>query len=145
LHEHNRDRARRLTHRLQRRAAIGDDHIRGKGQQLRGIFARTIGVAGSKAIVDPEIASLAPSKHLERLPQRVKSSGNFGIILGQAHDDAEAPHLLALLRTRRQRPRGRAADERDELAPCDDSCPGRASVQRERRAGTQGDAMWPSS
>jgi hypothetical protein len=34
---------------------------------------------------------------------------------GQQHGDA--PHALGLLRARRNRPRSRVADERDELAP----------------------------
>jgi hypothetical protein len=34
-----------------------------------------------------------------------------------ATNNADAPHSLALLRPRRERPRGRAAEQRDELAP----------------------------
>jgi len=38
-------------------------------------------------------------------------------ILGRIHKHADAPHPLALLRARRERPRGRrSADERHELA-----------------------------
>jgi hypothetical protein len=37
---------------------------------------------------------------------------------GQRREHADAPHPLALLRTRGERPRGRrAAEKRDELAP----------------------------
>ena len=39
------------------------------------------------------------------------------IVRGRVHEHADAPHPLALLRARRQRPRRRAAEQRDELAP----------------------------
>src|SRR5258708_25978383 len=40
------------------------------------------------------------------------------MFLGMAHQEADPPHALGLLRARRERPRRRrAADERDELAP----------------------------
>jgi hypothetical protein len=42
----------------------------------------------------------------------------FRIISSQIDEHAEAPHALSLLRPRRERPRrGRAAEQRDELAP----------------------------
>jgi hypothetical protein len=37
------------------------------------------------------------------------------------HEHADAPHAVALLRVRRQRPRRRAAEERDERAPSNHS------------------------
>jgi hypothetical protein len=33
------------------------------------------------------------------------------------HQHADAPHALGLLRARRERPRGRAPEQRDEVAP----------------------------
>jgi len=40
------------------------------------------------------------------------------IALARTQEDADPPHALALLRTRRERPRNRcAAEQRDELAP----------------------------
>ena len=43
---------------------------------------------------------------------------HFRIVLGEAHEHADAPHPLRLLRARRERPRRRrAAEQRDELAP----------------------------
>jgi hypothetical protein len=39
------------------------------------------------------------------------------IVGGEIHEHADAPHPLALLRARRERPRGcRAAEKRDEIA-----------------------------
>jgi hypothetical protein len=41
----------------------------------------------------------------------------LGIVFGPRHQHADAPHAVALLRQRRQRPRCSAAEERSELAP----------------------------
>jgi hypothetical protein len=42
---------------------------------------------------------------------------SFPVALSIPHQHANAPHPLALLRARRERPRcGRAAEQRDELA-----------------------------
>jgi hypothetical protein len=40
-------------------------------------------------------------------------------LIGSSHftTHANAPHFLALLRARRERPRGGAAEQRDEFAP----------------------------
>jgi hypothetical protein len=38
------------------------------------------------------------------------------IVCGRVHEHANAPHPSWLLRARRQRPRGSAAEQRDELA-----------------------------
>src|SRR5262249_27651967 len=44
------------------------------------------------------------------------ASLSFHIGRSRAHEHADAPHPLALLRARRERPRSRAAEQRDELA-----------------------------
>ena len=52
------------------------------------------------------------------LPERCQAGLAFCITLETAHQHAEAPHPLGLLRVRRQRPRRRrAAEQRDKLAP----------------------------
>jgi len=40
---------------------------------------------------------------------------SFGIV-GSRHQHANAPHPIRLLRARRKRPRGRAAEQREEVA-----------------------------
>src|SRR5262249_17024105 len=40
----------------------------------------------------------------------------FRIVLGEAHQHCDPPHAVGLLCARRERPRCRAADQRDELA-----------------------------
>ena len=55
---------------------------------------------------------------LQSLQERREAGLRFRIVRGDAHQHADAPHPLALLRTRRERPRRRrAAEQRDELAP----------------------------
>jgi hypothetical protein len=67
--------------------------------------------------VDADIAALRPSKPFEALPKSRETRLHFWIVLGKAPQYADAPHLLGLLRARRDRPRHRrAAEQRDELA-----------------------------
>jgi len=55
---------------------------------------------------------------VQALQERRHASLGFRIIPGRGHEHADAPHMVALLRGRRQRPSCRRATEpRDELAP----------------------------
>src|SRR5262245_42112358 len=67
-----------------------------------------------KAIVNTDIAAYRPSTLLEPLPECREAGPCFRIVLGKAHQHADPPHLVGLLRARRERPRGRAAEKRDE-------------------------------
>src|SRR6266511_1176784 len=81
--------------------------------------ANTIGTvrgACTPAIVDLQVAADGPAPLLQPLQERCKAGLSFRIVRGRAHEHADAPHPLALLRARRERPRSRAADKRDELA-----------------------------
>ena len=57
--------------------------------------------------------ALAKASMLERPRAGLK----FRIVRSGGHEHADAPHLLALLRARPERPGRRAADERDERPP----------------------------
>src|SRR5215831_6143501 len=50
------------------------------------------------------------------MPQSDNLSLCCRIGLGISHQHADLPHTLALLRARRERPRGHAAEQRDEVA-----------------------------
>src|SRR5262249_23341631 len=68
-------------------------------------------------MVDLDVTALSPAELLQLLPECREISLIFPIILGKCHQDSDPPHSLALLRPRRERPRGRrAAEQRDELA-----------------------------
>ena len=51
------------------------------------------------------------------MQERREARLSFRIVGGEVHEHADAPHALALLRPRRKRPRGRAAEQDDEIAP----------------------------
>src|SRR5262249_14226189 len=70
-------------------------------------------ITQAPAILDPQVAAPAPAQLLQRLLER-RELGTAGG--GTARERAEAPHLRALLRPRRERPRRRAAEQRDEVA-----------------------------
>ena len=63
-------------------------------------------ITQAPVILDPQVAALAPAQLLQRLLER-RELGTAGG--GTAREHADAPHLLAVLRARSQRPRGRRA------------------------------------
>src|SRR5262249_27923469 len=69
------------------------------------------------ACIDPQVAALAPSQLAERLCERGVPGLSLGVVCGEIREHADAPHPLALLRVRRERPAGRStAKQRDERA-----------------------------
>ena len=118
LHEHDRHGAGRLLQRRHDRAASGQDDVRRERDQFRRVSADAFGIARAPAIVDPHVAAVGPAQFLQPLQERRDAGLSFRIVRGQVHEHADAPHPLALLRARRERPRSRrAAEQRDELAP----------------------------
>jgi hypothetical protein len=69
-----------------------------------------------KAIVNTDIAAFRPSTLLEPLPECREAGLCLRIVLGEGSQYADASSLIGLLRARRERPRRRAAEQRDELA-----------------------------
>src|SRR5262249_50878714 len=116
-HEHDRYGAGRLLQRCDARTAGRQDDIRRQGDQLRREFANAIGIASAPAVVDLHIPADGPAQLLQPLMESRKAHLTFRIIGGVIHEHADAPHALALLRARRERPcRRRATEQRDELA-----------------------------
>src|SRR5262249_22692284 len=66
--------------------------------------------------VDPDIAVLPPTQLPQALAKRFDVAARIGVALAP-HEQADFPHPLGLLRTRRERARRRAAEQRDDLAP----------------------------
>src|SRR5215470_7081382 len=60
---------------------------------------------------------LSPTQLLESLTERCDLGLHFWIIFSPGIQHADAPHALALLRARSEGPRGRATEQRDEVAP----------------------------
>src|SRR6516164_7141742 len=84
---------------------------------FRHVAANTPNISRRPMPVDAQALPLAPTQCLQALLKGRRARLSFWIILRIVHQHCDPAHPLALLRTRRERPRGRrAADERDELA-----------------------------
>jgi len=115
--EHDRHAAGRLQQRRDRSIAIGHDHVRGAGHQFGCGSASIIGFCPGPTDVELHIAADGPAQLLQALGKCCDPGLAEGIPCSERHEHADAPHALALLRARRERPRGhRTAEQRDELA-----------------------------
>src|SRR6516164_11301637 len=93
------------------------DHLGSQGDQL---FRENLRLSAGrrKAIFDADIAFFRPSTLLEPLPECREAGPRCLIVLGEAHQYADPPHSVGLLRARRHRPSGHcAAEKRNERAP----------------------------
>src|SRR5262249_17416081 len=79
------------------------------------------------------------SQLLESALEHCSADLPFRIGFGKRHQHAHPPHPVGLLRLRRERPRSRAAEERDERAP------GRHSITSSARASSIGGTPMPSA
>src|SRR5262245_40620698 len=73
-------------------------------------------VSGGPTNLDLRIAAVCPTHLLQCLSERRNAGLAFGIVCGYGHKNTDPPYAITLLRARRQRPRRRAAEQRDELA-----------------------------
>jgi hypothetical protein len=74
-------------------------------------------VIASPPKVHPHFAAIGPTQVRKPLRKRRVATLPLRIVLIARHEHADAPHAVALLRARRERPRRRrAAKEREELA-----------------------------
>jgi len=116
--QHDRNGARYLQQGRYCRARNSQDDIRRQCRQLGCKFAHRFRPAVAPAIIEAEVLAHSPTPLLQRLGKRGEPRLTFRIVRSERREHADAPHPLALLRARRDRPRScRAADERDELAP----------------------------
>jgi hypothetical protein len=67
-------------------------------------------------MLDSDIAVLGPPERLEPLPKRNNAGQRFRIVLDVRMEERDATHARRLLRVHSDRPRRRAAEQRDELA-----------------------------
>src|SRR5262249_37571343 len=104
-----------LLQRSHRGAAVGQDRIGIRLDQLRHISPHPVGVAGGPASVDVKVAAFRPPELLQPLAQGRNACLSVRIVRSQ-HQYGEAPHALRLLRARREGSRRSAAEKADELA-----------------------------
>src|SRR5215475_13955707 len=63
-----------------------------------------------------DVAAFLPAEAFKPLPKCCEPLLPYGAASRAMHQHADPSHPLGLLRPRRERPRGRAAEQRDELA-----------------------------
>src|SRR5262249_7878883 len=78
---------------------------------------QTAHVAIRPAIIDPNSLPLGPSQALKFRCECCEFGVCLRVGFTHKHQYADPSYAVALLRARRERPRGRAAEERYELAP----------------------------
>src|SRR6266511_3195908 len=116
--EHDRKRAAFPLQRNGTYARECEDRVGSQRNQLPCERLRPLGARRGVPIIDADIIALGPSESFESLAESRKARLHFRIAFRAAHQYADPPHALALLRARRERPRGcSAAKKRDELAP----------------------------
>src|SRR4029077_21103900 len=97
--------------------AVGHAHVWCEGDEFGRRGSRTIRVARPPANLHSEIVALCPTHLPQSLPNSADTSLSFWIGFGICHQHTDPPHGHTLLRPCRERPRRRAADQRDEVAP----------------------------
>src|ERR1700720_2255005 len=95
-----------------------DDDVRRQIDQLLCKNFDAADVTASPAVIDLEIAALAPTELVETLPKYLKLRTCVRVVLGGVHQHANPAHPLGLLRTRRERPCDRTAERGYKLPPC---------------------------
>src|SRR5437588_320743 len=73
-------------------------------------------VTAAPAKVHPHVEAIGPTQVRKRLRKHRDARPRHGIVFVKPHEHADAPYPLRLLRAPRDRPRRRAAEDRDELA-----------------------------
>src|SRR5215471_11249438 len=80
------------------------------------MLAANVDTARGPADVKARIAAVGPAQFRQPLDESGELSPPPRIALVRTQEHADAPHPFALLRACRERPRGRAAEQRDEVA-----------------------------
>src|SRR5262249_34685230 len=137
--EYDRHRAGQLLQYSRGRTEASDDYIRVEAEQLLRIFAETYNIPPAPADVHLLVAPVGPTQ----MRHRLLKAGDIGpmcyVLRIHVHKHADPFRPLALLRARRHRPRRRAAEERDDLAPPDHS------ITSSARASSVGGTSMPSA
>src|SRR5215831_11949625 len=118
LCEYDRQGAGSVLQRHHGRLIAGENSIRPHPHEFGSEASQALVIPAWPALLDVDIATFDPPEILQARAERRHAELAFGVLLRQPRNQhADAVHLLALLGARRQRPRRRAAEERDELAP----------------------------
>src|SRR5262245_42691621 len=99
------------------RGPVCHDDVLLQADQLLRQRWYSIGVNAGPPKVHPYITAIGPTQFRKRLHERRHASLRLGVVFVERHEHAYAPHAVARLRARRDRPRRRAANNCDELPP----------------------------
>src|SRR6516162_5459406 len=114
--EYDRDGTGRLFQCGSDRRPASDDEVRCRTYQLLRIGSDPAQVSTGISMLDSDIAVLGPPERLEPLPKRNNAGQRFRIVLDVRVEERDATHARRLLRVHSERPRSRAAEQRDEGA-----------------------------
>src|SRR5262245_36733745 len=135
LCEYDRQGAGSVLQRHHRCLIAGENSIRPHPQEFGSEASQALVIPAWPALLDVDIATFDPPEILQAPAERRHAELAFGVLLRQPRNQhADAVHLLALLRTRRQRPRRRTAEQRDDVAAVYHSIA--RSARRSDRGGT---------
>src|SRR5215469_10493717 len=136
--EHDRYGAGRLQEAFGRRRGMGDQYVGLQSDQLfcECLNSDCVGIA--PAIIDSKVASIRPAELLKALLKYGHAGADIGNAFRNRHQHADTTNSLRLLRACRERPRRRAAEQRDEGAPFH-------SITSSARASSAGGISRPSA
>ena len=89
---------------------IRQDLVRYRGDYLRGIGPRALGIPFAEANIEPDVAPFTPAQVLHSLAEGGEARLSLRVLRG-ANQHADAPHGFALLGASRERPCRRCADQ----------------------------------
>ena len=87
---------------------MGQDDVGRERDQFRRVSANGVGIGRGPAGVDPHVAADGPAQQRQPLMERRDAGLKFRIVRGRGQEHADAPHALALLRARGERPNAAA-------------------------------------
>src|SRR5262249_31110301 len=115
--EYNRHRGRHSHQHFQPELTRYHDDVRWKRDQFFRASPSLRGITARPSDFKPHIAAVNPIQLMQDFLE-YRDTGLLICLACRTHEHADPPHLLALLRTRRERPCRRcAAHERNDLAP----------------------------
>ena len=96
---------------------MGQDDVGRERGQFRRVPANLGGIGRGPAGVDAHVAADGPTQQRQSLVECRHAGLKFRIVRGGGQQYADAPHAVGLLGPGGERPRRRATQQRDELAP----------------------------
>src|SRR5262249_15124421 len=96
---------------------VCQDDVGLQADQLLRERSYPIDVTAAPTKVHPHVAAIGPTQVRKRLHERRLAKLHLRIVFVERHEHADAPYAVALLRTRRERPRRRTPEPHDKVAP----------------------------